>query len=602
MTFDRVRLSPVSVVKVDGTALSEAGKDVLRSVEVELSTGAAGWTRLMLDVSRGDLNDKFGVGKKIEVAIKIGSTSTTIFKGEIMGIGLEVGDARILVVDAYEASYKLGSDIKVRTFVEKSDTDVLEAIAGECGLAKDIKDVSTTARPHRFQTCSNQELVEQICRNNGVEWRVDDNKLFVAKIATGGSATPLVWGYNLLRLNTRYSAIDHAKEVNVRGWDPKAKAAIVGTSTFGKSDYRTVVGLTTNAGSLAGARKAVSVRSPVDSQKEAELIAGGIQRRMTATAFAGTGECIGSPAILAGKKVKIENVGPDWEGEYYVTTARHIIDGAGFYRTEFQFGPLEPSALVDVFGTTRGGAADAASGFTGGVTIAIVTDNDDPDKGGRVKVKFPYLSDQLDSDWIRIVSLGGGPTRGILFLPEIDDEVLVAFEHGDIRRPYVLGGLWNGKDKLPAGTFAEGGKVVERVIVSRAGTGSGDKPHQIRMTNGSGPDKRFVSIELGDTTTKAYFGESKIEVVSTDKTIELKTGKASVLLDGGSGDITLKGANITIEAQQKITVKSGTDLGLEAGTNLKAKAGAAAEVKASAKMDLDGGGMLNVKGGMVKIN
>src|SRR5262249_31975054 len=84
-----------------------------------------------------------------------------------------------------------------------------------------------------------------------------------------------------------------------------------------------------------------------------------------------------------------------------------------------------------------------------GVAGALVTDNHDPQGVGRVKVKFPWLSDATESDWTKIVTFMAGQERGAVFLPEVNDEVLVGFEHGDINFPYVLGGLWNTQAQPP---------------------------------------------------------------------------------------------------------------------------------------------------------
>ena len=103
--------------------------------------------------------------------------------------------------------------------------------------------------------------------------------------------------------------------------------------------------------------------------------------------------------------------------------------------------------------------------------IGVVTDNLDPTNIGRVKVKIPSLSPDTTTNWARVVSPGGGPDRGIEFLPEVNDEVLIGFEMGDVRYPYVLGGLWNGVDAPPKGSsdLISGGKVQKRVIRSRNG-------------------------------------------------------------------------------------------------------------------------------------
>jgi uncharacterized protein involved in type VI secretion and phage assembly len=85
-----------------------------------------------------------------------------------------------------------------------------------------------------------------------------------------------------------------------------------------------------------------------------------------------------------------------------------------------------------------------------GVVIGLVTNVSDPLNNGRIKVRFPWLDDQHETDWVRIATLMGGRNRGSFFMPEIEDEALVAFDHGDSRFPYVVGFLWNGEDAPPA--------------------------------------------------------------------------------------------------------------------------------------------------------
>jgi uncharacterized protein involved in type VI secretion and phage assembly len=95
-----------------------------------------------------------------------------------------------------------------------------------------------------------------------------------------------------------------------------------------------------------------------------------------------------------------------------------------------------------------------------GVVVGLVTD---VNADGRVKVHFPWLDETHETDWIRIATMMAGKNRGSFFLPEVNDEVLVAFEHGDARFPYVIGFLWNGEDTPP------GKHVRERVFRSKNG-------------------------------------------------------------------------------------------------------------------------------------
>ena len=112
-----------------------------------------------------------------------------------------------------------------------------------------------------------------------------------------------------------------------------------------------------------------------------------------------------------------------------------------------------------------------------GVVIGLVTNVQDPDKNGRVKVHFPWLDDQHETDWVRIATMMGGNGRGSFFMPEVNDEVLVAFDHGDVRFPYVVGFMWNGQDQPPS-------KEI-RLRVIRSVNGSAPTPGTASPTPGT---------------------------------------------------------------------------------------------------------------------
>ncbi len=137
---------------------------------------------------------------------------------------------------------------------------------------------------------------------------------------------------------------------------------------------------------------------------------------------------------------------------------------AGPYVTRFVCGGKEPAGLADL--VAAGSGTTERRGW-GSLVVGIVTNNDDPEKLGRVKVPFPTLSADDESTWARVVTPGGGPKRGLQWLPEVDDEVLVGFELDDQTRPVVLGGLWNRKDRRRSRTSAPVGPSQQRLLASR---------------------------------------------------------------------------------------------------------------------------------------
>jgi uncharacterized protein involved in type VI secretion and phage assembly len=186
--------------------------------------------------------------------------------------------------------------------------------------------------------------------------------------------------------------------------------------------------------------------------------------------------------------------------------------------------------------------------------IGVVTDNKDPDKLMRVKVKLPNISDD-STWWVPVVYLGAGKDRGWFFLPEVNDEVLVAFEHGDINRPIIIGALWNGSDKPPD----DSGKSSKRTMVSKSGS-------HIELDD----DKNTITLKDGG-------GKGEITFKADDKklTIEAKQGDVVIMAPGGKLQIVAdKGIEMTatmnfdIRAQQNANISDGSGGTIKAGAML----------------------------------
>ncbi|MFN0085516.1 MAG: phage baseplate assembly protein V [Blastocatellia bacterium] len=205
----------------------------------------------------------------------------------------------------------------------------------------------------------------------------------------------------------------------------------------------------------------------------------------------------------------------------------------------------------------------AGAGKIYGVVVGIVTNNQDPEKLGRVKVKFPWLSDSEDSHWARMATLMAGKDRGSFYLPEVDDEVLVVFEHGDVRFPYVIGMLWNGKD-TPHYDNGDGKNDV-RAITSRSG-------HEFVFNDNDQAGKVVIHTKKNHVITlDDSAGGEKISVVD-------KTGGNSIVIDSNQKSIAIK-------SDLKLTIESTM-----------------IEIKASGMMKIEAGAILEIKGALVKIN
>lgn len=232
--------------------------------------------------------------------------------------------------------------------------------------------------------------------------------------------------------------------------------------------------------------------------------------------------------------------------------------------------------ILDALDKPKEDSAD--SSIVNGIVPAIVTNLKDPEKLGRIKVHFPWLEKESETDWVRVSSFYAGDGRGAFFLPEVGDEVLVAYQMGNINAPYVIGSLYSKKAKPPEDNAD--GKNNIKIFKSRCG-------HTLTFDETDSKQKIELKSNAGHTVTlDDASGKENISIVD-------KSGSNKIIID------TMKNS-ITIKAGQEITIDSGLTLNLKA-TNIKVEASAQLELK-GAMVTLQASGINTIKGSMVKIN
>ena len=281
----------------------------------------------------------------------------------------------------------------------------------------------------------------------------------------------------------------------------------------------------------------------------------------------------GNTELRAGTPVTLGNAGKKFSGRYTATAVHHVLEPGTGYRTTVLVSTSPDRSLAGL--TTRADAPDRGSRMPG-LATGIVTDIKEAGRAQRgwVKLKFPWLDAKYVTDWVRTVQLGGQGGGGV-FSPDVNDEVLVGFEQGCLDKPYVLGGLYNGKDSpsqhdLPL-VDRRTGKVNRRSLVSRKGNrlelidgmqgppgvriASGNKRLEVRM------DERGRSVEIA---VKRPGGRGAMSTVSvTDRGISL---------DAGMGDISLSGRSVSIDAKTTVSINGKTGANISGGTSASLRA------------------------------
>jgi uncharacterized protein involved in type VI secretion and phage assembly len=169
-----------------------------------------------------------------------------------------------------------------------------------------------------------------------------------------------------------------------------------------------------------------------------------------------------------------------------------------------------------------------------GVYPAQVTDIKDPDQQGRVKVRLPWAPDSGAGyeAWARLATFMAGADRGAWFIPDVNDEALIAFEGGDPRRPYVVGALWNGEDSPPE-TMDGAGNNFKKTLRSRNG---------VRLTLDDNDGQESLTLETPG-----------------GQTVILKDGPGSIeIRDSNGNSVKLDSGGVTVTASAKVTINAST--------------------------------------------
>ena len=606
------------IISIGGSPLPAAKADSILSVEVERSLYLPssfcirftdGGTALSgTNPSLALANDTTfaQIGAAVEISAGYGETPASVFKGEITSVELDIADSKTMpsfLIRGYDKGHRLQRGRLSKTYLNVKDSDVVSTIAGTAGLSASTDETTEVYDTISQNNQTNWEFLVERAQRIGYELFMDDGTLHFRKPALTGSPvlTSTLWE-DLIWLNLRLSSSGQVASVNVNAWDPQQKQAIVGTA----STPDQLVSVTDLQGGSTlsqpfGTANMVLSNHLVHSQGDATSIAQAVLNELTDNSLQIEGEMTGNPSLKPGTLLTLANLGTRFNGNYYVTSVTHRVSQGGQYTTRFTVTGRRANTLGELVGMAANATWNGnGHGVNQAPVIGVVTDNTDPDKKqGRVKVKLPYVvgasgeSGGIVTDWARLVVPGGGATRGIYYLPEVNDEVLVAFEQGDINRPYILGGLWNGTDAPPKGndTVANTSGVNQRIIQSRTGhvitLDDTDSKQMITVVT-QGGHKLTMDDTSGspNITILDSSGNNKIVIDTTSNKITV-TAQGNIELNA-TQDVKITGMNITLTAQQALNMEAQGGAATMKGVSTSIQAQASGEMKANAQVSISG--------------
>jgi uncharacterized protein involved in type VI secretion and phage assembly len=522
-------------ILVDGTELPEDLGKRIREVRILSYLRLPDMCTLSIVYQKGKEGEDqpidshpFDIGKSLEV--KLGArdqlTTTSLFKGQLVSQELNFGAGGVeLMVRGFDRSHILIRARKVRTFQNQTTSDIVSKVLGEAGFSAQC---DSSGDPHEFMAQDNEtdwDFIWRLAERVGFEFVVQDTNAYFRK-PTADNPIALQWPQTLRSFSPRVTATQQAQQVTLSAFDPKAKQAIDVSASSPNQVARIGVERSSVAGAFDGADIHIATE-PVMSQSEGQGVAQALLDKLANGYIAAEGVSDGNPNIRAGTCVQVSGLGQKFSGLYRVAAATHILRGGATYETHFANSPAH--TLLGSVGGDR--ASGGSPGFGAQLVVGLVTNNDDPDSMGRVRVQYPSLGPDAEGGWAPIASVSAGNARGVMMLPLVGEEVLVGFEHGDTRRPYVLGSLFNGTD-LPGDDLTQNQDGSFALL----------------------SDQKIVATakDAMNLTTKQSL------TVSADQNIS-ETAQQSYTIESQQGDISIKAdmGNVTIEGTQSVTIKCG---------------------------------------------
>ena len=526
-------------------------------------------------------------GAEIEIQAGYGGGSLeTIFKGVIVKTRLRVGHDRPFQLEATcrDASYRLTLERKSEVYENQTDSDVISKILSDAGLDKSVDTTSVQYEGLVRQSCTDFDFVLARAEANGLIFYANAGKANVAK--PDFSASPVLevtLGTDLFSFDGEIDSRSQYASASATAWSPDSQQTVVGT---GQVDSGSSWGNQTG-GTLADVGKAdalAMITAANLEQASVDAVAKGRQTRAALARLRAAARFQGSAKAALGTTLQLSGLGDRFSGAGLVCGVSHRIE-EGDWTTEVALGHA-PEWLTDhseISAPGAGGLNAAARGLQIGKVVKVA---EDPKGGQRIQVKLPLLADDA-MVWARLGGIYASSGFGVMFLPEVDDEVIVGFLSEDPSDPIVLGSLYS-KDRAPPVTPEEANNT--KTVVTR---------EKLKLTFDE--EKKVITVETPAGNTAIFDDDQKSVTLKDENGNKVELASGGITLDSPK-TITIKaGQDVSISATGSISVSatqslslSGLDVSASADTEFSASGNASAKVTSS--------GQLTIQGTLVMIN
>lgn len=513
----------------------------------------------------------FEPGKPIEINAGYRSDEQLIFAGIVIKHSIKVRkNNSLLIIECKDEAVKMTASCKSKYYHEVTDSDVIEELLGNYNLSTDVASTSVSHKQLVQYNCTDWDFMLCRCDANGLLCIANDNEINVAPPDFGGDASLTIqYGATILDLDAEIDARLQYSSVKGVSWSYTDQALL--DSVEGEDPGTPPAGNLANsdlAGVIAEENFTLFHGAKIEEPELQAWVNSKLMRNNLAK-IRGKVRVEGTADVAPGQLIEINGIGERFEGKLYVTGVRHEVED-GSWQTVFQFG-IDPEWFSQTFEVQQPSAGGLLPGIEGLQTGIVTQLQDDPDGEDRILVRIPIIHAEDEGIWCRLSSLDAGENRGMVFRPEIEDEVVVGFINNDPRHGIVLGML-NSSAKPSAIEASDDNH--EKGYVSR------------------GEMKIIFNDDVNSITIETP-GGNKVQLSEEDEHILLE--------DQHGNTITMNSDGITINSASDLNLTASGDINLE-GTNLSLTGSSEAKMEGSSGAEISSSGTTNVKGSLVNIN
>lgn len=531
-------------------------------------------------------------GNEIEVKAGYDTDAETIYKGMIVKHGIKVkGGSSYTVIECKDKAVLMTIENRSDIYEKKKDSDIIKSLISRYSGVKAKADATNYEHPQILQyDTTDWDFTLARAEANGKVVYTIDNEVGVVDPKIASPKLDLEFGTNVLDFDANIHAATQLSKVKAISWNIKGQK--IAEKEVSSADF-------TEAGNVKSADLAGKVKKDghlmyhpgaVDPSELGDW-GKSIMLKRKMGKLIGKVKAKGFGAINPNDTMELKGFGKKFNGKVYVSSVEHEIDNGQWFTTvHFGLSPELHSRKYDISSQEASSLLPAVHGLQIGIVKKI---HEDPENQHRVQISLPTFGSKTNV-WARRSFPDAGPERGVYWMPEIDDEVIVGFLHEDPRYPVILGNLHSSKNKPP---YTTDDKNKEKGIVTR---------EKLKLTFND-EDKITTwetpagqKIEISDKDESIVLQDKQGNSVTLKKDlIELK-GKGAIKIEAMK-DVSISGQNIKIDAKVDTKINA-TNVQATAKAQFKAAGNAKAEVSSGAQAVLKGGAMVQIQGGLVKIN